>query len=184
MNNKIQKTLISRVTLSHLALHRIDQTHMAGEHNPFLVDDDFDDSEEEEDDDDHQMLLRTAARANVAADVAYAHNPDDNVLNDFDVINDQKPMTMMSKSSVFSKEPRAATAVPPVGGGSSSGGANDATMRRGNTTPARTPSTTSSSGGGFWILASLSIKNISTVRPYAEAAFDLKARGKGERRCV
>ena len=29
-----------------------------------------------------------------------------------------------------------------------------------------------------------SIKNISTVRPYAEAAFDLKARGKGERRCV
>ena len=152
MNNKIQKTLISRVTLSHLALHRIDQTHMAGEHNPFLVDDDFDDSEEE-DDDDHQMLLRTAARANVAADVAYAHNPDDNVLNDFDVINDQKPMTMMSKSSVFSKEPRAATAVPPVGGGSSSGGANDATMRRGNTTPARTPSTTSSSGGGFWIFS-------------------------------
>lgn len=151
MNNKIQKTLISRVTLSHLALHRIDQTHMAGEHNPFLVDD-FDDSEEE-DDDDHQMLLRTAARANVAADVAYAHNPDDNVLNDFDVINDQKPMTMMSKSSVFSKEPRAATAMPPVGGGSSSGGANDATMRRGNTTPARTPSTTSSSGGGFWIFS-------------------------------
>ena len=125
---------------------------VAGEHNPFLVDD-FDDSEEEEDDDDHQMLLRTAARANVAADVAYAHNPDDNVLNDFDVINDQKPMTMMSKSSVFSKEPRAATAVPPVGGGSSSGGANDATMRRGNTTPARTPSTTSSSGGGFWIFS-------------------------------
>ena len=125
---------------------------MAGEHNPFLVDD-FDDSEEEEDDDDHQMLLRTAARANVAADVAYAHNPDDNVLNDFDVINDQKPMTMMSKSSVFSKEPRAATAVPPVGGGSSSGGANDATMRRGNTTPARTLSTTSSSGGGFWIFS-------------------------------
>ena len=152
MNNKIQKTLISRVTLSHLALHRIDQTHMAGEHNPFLVDDDFDDSEEEEDDDDHQMLLRTAARANVAADVAYAHNPDDNV-NDFDVINDQKPMTMMSKSSVFSKEPRAAAAVPPVGGGSSSDGANDATMRRGNTTPARTPSTTSSSGGGFWIFS-------------------------------
>ena len=98
---------------------------MAGEHNPFLVDDD---DSEEEDDDDHQMLLRTAARANVAADVAYAHNPDDNV-NDFDVINDQKPMTMMSKSSVFSKEPRAAAAVPPVGGGSSSGGANDATMR-------------------------------------------------------
>jgi len=123
---------------------------MAGEHNPFLVDDD---DSEEEDDDDHQMLLRTAARANVAADVAYAHNPDDNVLNDFDVINDQKPMTMMSKSSVFSKEPRAATAVPPVGGGSSSGGANDATMRRGNTTPARTPSTTSSSGGGFWIFS-------------------------------
>ena len=123
---------------------------MAGEHNPFLVDDD---DSEEEDDDDHQMLLRTAARANVAADVAYAHNPDDNVLNDFDVINDQKPMTMMSKSSVFSKEPRAATAMPPVGGGSSSGGANDATMRRGNTTPARTPSTTSSSGGGFWIFS-------------------------------
>ena len=121
----------------------------AGEHNPFLVDDDS----EDDDDDDHQMLLRTAARANVAADVAYAHNPDDNV-NDFDVINDQKPMTM-SKSSVFSKEqPRAATAVvPPVGGGSSSGGANDATMRRGNTTPARTPSTTSSSGGGFWIFS-------------------------------
>ena len=118
---------------------------VAGEHNPFLVDDDS-----EEDDDDHQMLLRTAARANVAADVAYAHNPDD-VNNDFDV-NDQKPMTM-SKSSVFSKEPRAAAAVPPVGGGSSSGGANDATMRRGNTTPARTPSTTSSSGGGFWIFS-------------------------------
>ena len=122
----------------------------AGEHNPFLVDDD---DSEEDDDDDHQMLLRTAARANVAADVAYAHNPDDNV-NDFDdVINDQKPMTTMSKSSVFSKEPRAATAMPPVGGGSSSGGANDATMRRGNTTPARTPSTTSSSGGGFWIFS-------------------------------
>ena len=150
---------------------------MAGEHNPFLVDDD--DDSEEEDDDDHQMLLRTAARANVAADVAYAHNPDDNV-NDFDVINDQKPMTMMSKSSVFSKEPRAA--VPPVGGSS---GANDSTMRRGNTT-ARTPTrtSTSSSGGGFWIFSFAFYQKYFDGTSIRVAAFDRKARGKGERRCV
>ena len=90
-------------------------------------------------------------------------------------------MTMMSKSSVFSKEPRAATAVPPAGGGSSSGGANDATMRRGNTTPARTPSTTSSSGVDFGFLASAFYQKYfdgASIR--SEAAFDaLKQGGRG-----